>query len=371
MIEVKSSQEVQAFIQMPYSIYEKDLNWVAPLEFERRQFLNPKKNPFFKNGEASLFLACQNGRPVGRISAHIYRPHLDHYQDQTGFFGFFESIEDKGVVKALVGRACEWLQKKGMKKIRGPLNFTMNDEVGILIDGFETRPYFLMNHNPAYYSHLLEGCGLQKAKDLYAWHYEIGGLSEQVLQLAQATRSTPGLILRSLDKKHFDQDVALMIQIFNEAWSQNWGFVPMTDCEVQHMSKNLKPIIDPELAFFAYVEGEPAAMSIALPNINEAIFDLRGKLFPFGWAKLIWRLKKKGLKSARLCLMGIRKPYRGSKLGALSVLMNVEMQRRGTLRGYQAAELSWTLEENEKINKGIEFMGGKKYKTYRIYEKEL
>jgi len=242
--------------------------------------------------------------------------------------------------------------------------------MGTLIEGFDTPPSILMTHNPSYYPSLLEALGLKKIKDVYAWHYDLGALPEQALQLAEATRAHPGLVLRSINMKEFDKEIRLMMTIFNEAWAQNWGFIPLTEEEIGHMAKELKPVIDPEMVFFALVDGDPAAFSICLPNINEAIQDLKGKLFPFGWAKLLWRLKR-GLKSVRLCLMGVRKPYRGSAIGALSVLMNVEMHRRGALRGYKTAELSWTLEDNEKINRGIEFMGGKRYKTYRIYEKEL
>ncbi len=189
-------------------------------------------------------------------------------------------------------------------------------------------------------------------------------------QLAQATREVPGLTLRSINMKNFTEEMRLMMSMYNEAWEQNWGFVPTSEEEILYVAKMLKPIVDPEMAFFAFVNGDPAAFSVCLPNLNEAIRDLNGKLFPFGWAKLLWRLKR-GLRTIRLPLMGIRKPYRGTKVGVLSALMNVEMQERAQRRGYKTAELSWTLEDNDKINKGIELMGGKKYKTYRIYEKEL
>lgn len=369
---VKNRADLKAFIRFPHAIYRKDPNWVAPLELERRQFFNRKKNPFFHHGEAELFLAFKNGETVGRISAQWHRAHLERHKDDCGFFGFFEAVNDKAVAEALVGAAGDWLRARGLKKIRGPFNFMMYDnETGILIDGYDTPPYILMGHNPPYYVSLLESAGFKKAIDTFAWRYKIGELSEQVLQLAEATRRYPGLTLRSIDMKNFDRDLRTMIGIFNEAWAQNRGFVPATEEEIRYIAKSMKPIIDPEMAFFAFVNGDPAAFSICLPNINEAIHDLRGRLFPFGWAKLLWRLKVKRLKSARLCLMGIRKPYRGSALGALSVLMNVEMHRRGLPRGYQAAELGWTLEDNERINKGIAFMGGRRYKTYRIYEKGL
>ena len=370
IVPISNKNFLKAFIRFPNRLYQSDPNWVPPLESERRDFFNPKKNPFFKSGEAQLFLAMENEKCVGRISAHIHRRHLERHKDAAGFFGFFDSAPDKNAATALVEAAADWLRSKGMQKMRGPFNFTVNDEVGVLVDGFDTPPSVMMNHNFPYYGPLLETTGLKKIKDLFAWDYVVGEISEPAKELAEATRAYPGLSIRSFDKKHFDSEIRRMMEMFNEVWSQNWGFVPMTEEEIRHAAKQLKPIIDPHMAFFVFVDNDPAAFSVCIPNINEAIQDLNGKLLPFGFLKLLWRLKR-GLKSARLCLMGIRKPYRGGALGALSVLMNVEIHRRGVQRGYKHAELSWTLEDNERINKGIEFMGGRRYKTYRIYEMPL
>lgn len=370
IVPVSDARLLREFIRFPYQLYQSDPNWVPPLKKERRDFFNPRKNPFFKSGEAQLFLAMDQDRCLGRISAHVSHRHLELYKDAVGFFGFFDALHEPLVAHALVASAKEWLQSKRMQKMRGPFNFTINDEVGVLVEGFETPPSLMMTHNFPYYASLLEGTGLQKIKDLFAWHYTIGDPPEAAKQLAEATREYPGLEIRSFNKKEFDSEILLMMSLFNEVWAQNWGFVPMSEEEIRHAAGQLKQILDPEMALFVFVDKKPAAFSVCLPNINEAIRDLNGKLFPFGFLKLLWRLKK-GLKSARLCLMGIRKPYRGGALGALSVLMNVESHRRGVQRGYQEGELSWTLEENERINKGIEFMGGRRYKTYRIYEKEL
>lgn len=369
--EVTTAKDLKTFLRFPRQIYRQDPNWIAPLEFERKAFLNPKKNPFFRRGEARLFLAYQGSRPVGRISAQIHYGHLERYKDAAGFFGFFEAVNDPAVVQALFERAGRWLAQKGMKKLRGPFNLTMYDnETGTLIDGFDTPPVMMMGHNPPYYASLLEKTGFRKCKDIFAWHYEVNRIPEAALQLAEATRRYPGLTLRSIEMKNFEDEVRLMMRIYNEAWAENFGFVPVGEEEIFYLAKTLKPIVDPEMILFASVNGDPAAFSLGLPNVNEAIRDLKGKLFPFGWAKLLWRLRR-GLKSVRLPLMGIRKPYRGTKVGVLSALMNVEMQLRGQKRGYKTAELSWTLEDNEKINKGIDLMGGRRYKTYRIYEKEL
>lgn len=371
IVPVETDLQLRTFIRFPKQIYRNDPCWVSPLEFERRQFLNPKKNPFFEHGEVELFLAFNNGQPVGRISAQTHHGHLKKYQDACGFFGFFEVVNEGDICVALVEAAQGWLVQRGMKKIRGPFNLTMYDnETGILMEGFDTPPVMMMGHNPRYYPSLLEKVGFQKVKDIFAWHYLLGDIPEVALQLAEATRQYPGLSLRSINMKNFEEEIRLMMNIYNEAWAQNWGFVPATESEIQYVAKMLKPIVDPEMVFFAYVNDDPAAFSVCLPNINEAIRDLDGKLFPFGWAKLLWRLKR-GLSSIRLPLMGIRKPYRGTQVGVLSALMNVEMHQRGIKRGYKTAELSWTLEENEKVNKGIELMGGRRYKTYRIYEKEI
>ncbi len=367
ILPVRNSGQLKQFIRFPNRLYANDPHWICPLEFERKEFFNPQKNPFYRFGEAQLFLALKNGAVVGRISAQVHHRHLDFHKDATGFFGFFDAVEEATVAHALVHAASEWLQAKKMKKMRGPFNFTINDEVGVLVDGFDRPPVVMMTHNFPYYDSLIQTTGLKKIKDLFAWDYVVGAISEQARQLADATREHPGLVLKSFEIKKIDSEIHLMMQLFNEVWSQNWGFVPMTEEEIHHTAKQLKPIIDPEMAFFVFVDGNPAAFSVALPNINEAIRDLKGKLFPLGLPKLLWRLKR-GLKSARLCLMGIRKPYRGGALGALSVLMNVEIHLRGVQRGYRSAELSWTLEDNDRINKGIEFMGGKRYKTYRIYE---
>lgn len=370
--KVENKKGLKAFIRFPSEIYKNDPTWVPPLEFERKDFFNPKKNPFFREGEAVLFLAEREGKPVGRISAQIHHGHLERYNDATGFFGFFESVNEESVALALIEKAKEWLRSKGMKKIRGPFHFLMYDnEAGILIEGFETPPSIMMGYNPPYYKNLMERAGMQKATDTFMWKYSIGDIPEPAMQLDEVTRSYPGLTLRSFNMKKFDEEVRLMMKIFNEAWAENYGFVPATEPELRYVAKMLRPIIDPNVAFFAFVNEDPAAFSVCLPNIHEAIHDLNGRLLPFGWAKLLWRLKVKRLSSIRLCLMGIRKPYRGSKLGALSVLMNTEMHARAAKRGYKTAELGWTLEDNFRINRGIEFMGGKKNKVYRIFEQNL
>ena len=369
VVSVSNARLKNRFIRFPWQIYKADPHWVPPLLLERKQFLNPKKNPFFKSGRAELFLAFRGGACVGRISAHVFSRHNEIHKDKTGFFGFFESVQETEVASVLIRAAENWLRTEGCDRMRGPMSFTINDEVGILIDGFETRPSILMAHNPRYYPALLESCGLEKAKDLYAWDYVAGGRLPPAVEPAEATRATPGLAIRSLNMKNFEADIHLLVKMFNEIWALNWGFVPMTEEEVNHMAKELKPIIDPELTFFATVNDDPAALVLCLPDVNELLSTMNGRLLPFHWMKLAKKIMTRRWGRARMAMLGVRKPYRGAALGALSVLMNVEMHQRGVKRGIQTAELSWTLEDNERVNRGIEFMGGRRYKTYRVYEK--
>lgn len=369
---VVSRRELLDFVKLPWRIYHEDPAWVPPLIQERLDFLNPKKNPFFEHAEVGLFLATRNGKPVGRISAQVDRLHNEIHQDQTGFFGLFESEQDPTTAKALLETAQEWLCKRGMQKIRGPFSFSINEECGLLVKGFEHPPYVLMGHNPAYYPELIEKSGYGKVKDLYCWHYDATRpIPEAPMEIAEEVRKHPGLTIRELDPKNLERDVRILLDVFNAAWANNWGFVPLTEAEVKKAARDFKLILEPKLALIAEVDGKPAAISLALPNLHEAIRDLNGKLFPTGLFKLLYRIKRRKIHSARLMLLGVKQEYRGSVLGGLSVLLYVESHRRGQQIGCRGGELSWTLEDNEKINTGIQFMGGEHYKTYRIYEKVL
>ena len=372
IVPVETRRQLKAFIRLPWSIYRNDPAWVPPLLAERNDILNRKKNPFFEHAQAQYFLAEREGEVIGRISAHIDRLHNQTHQEQTGFFGFFESIDDPEVAKALFDAAAGWLKERGMKAIRGPFSFSINEETGLLVKGFAHPPFILMAHNPPYYPALLERWGFTKLKDLYCWRYDSKGpVPEGPLQVAEEVRKYPGLTIREVGRATIDKDVRILLDVFNSAWSHNWGFVPLTENEIRKAIKDFKLILEPKLALIAEVNGIPAAISLALPNLNEAIRDLNGRLFPFGLVKLLYRLKRKKIRSARLMLLGIKKEFRGSILGGLSVLLYVEKHRRSSELGHWGGELSWTLEDNEKINAGIEFMGGEHYKTYRIYEAPL
>ncbi len=367
---VQSKADLQSFIRVPWLLYKDDPNWVPPLKSNLLSTLDRKKNPFYDHADVTLLLAERSKTLVGRISAHVDQQHNEFHKENIGFFGFFEAA-DQDVANALLDKAASVLTEKGVDAIRGPMSFSSNEEIGLLVDGFEHPPYFMMGHNPAIYKDWLEQAGFAKAKDVFAWKYAVGDIPEHVLQIAENARSMPGLKIRPINMAKMEQEIKIVFGVFNAAWSRNWGYVPFTEAEITEAAKGLKMILDPNLALIAEVDGVPAAISIAFPNLNEAIKDLNGNLFPFGVFKLLYRLKRRKITSARLALLGVRPEFRGSRGMGLSVLLYCEMNKMGALGGYREGELSWTLEDNEKINAGIELMGGQHYKTYRIFEKGL
>lgn len=369
--EVASRRDLEEFIEFPYRVMRGDPAFVPPLRIERRQFLS-RANPFFAHGEATLFLARREGEVVGRVSAHRNFLHEERYQDGAGFFGFFDCEEDEEAARALLDAACDHLRSRGCRVARGPFSFSINDESGVLVEGFEAPPYLMMPHNPPYYDGLLRAAGFQKAKDLLAWSYDpTRPVPEAARMVAEAVREHPGLRIRTVRRWRLREDLGIILRVFNEAWSRNWGFVPLTEAEIAHAAAQMRWFLEPELALIAEVDGRPAAISLAIPNLNEALVGLDGRLFPFGWIRLLWRLKVRRPRTARLMLLGVLPEFRGSALGGLSVLLYVEEHVRGQRLGLRGGELSWTLEDNAKINTGIEMMGGTVYKRYRVYEKRI
>lgn len=364
--------DLDDFLMAGRVVFAGDPAWVPPLEFDLKARLSPGKNPFFERGEVALFTARRNGRLVGRISAQIDHEHLRLHGDKTGFFGFFDTIDDPEVGQALVDAAAAWLERRGMERMRGPLSLNMNEEIGVLIDGHEHPPAVLMGHSRDWQDRVALSTGLEKAKDLYAWRFEVGKIPKRALRAWEAVKKMPEVTLRSVEPKRMHEELAAIMRIFNDAWQENWGFVPATDAEVKKTGEELRLILDQDLAYIAEVNGKPAAICIALPNLNEVIRDFDGKLGPVQLAKLLWRLKVKRPKSGRLMMLGISAELRGvKKYGGLSHAMYVEIAKRGEANGYEWGELSWTLEDNAPVNVGIKSMGAKVYKTYRVYEKEL
>ncbi len=372
IVERPFGVDTQRFLDVARAVYRDDPKMVIPLDMDMGDRFNPKKNPFFEHAEGTTFIAVKNGKDVGRCTAQIDKEHIARYADATGFFGFLDTIDDPEVVKALLDASAEWLTARGMKRMRGPLSLSINEELGVLVEGFDTPPAIMMPHHLPYQAGLIEKAGLVKEKDFFAWRYDVGEPPPRARRAHDDILKIPGLRIRTLDKSQMERDTRIVMEIFNDAWQDNWGFVPMTEGELKKMAADLKMILVPDLALVAEVDGEVAAISVALPNINEMIGDLDGKLFPFGFAKLLYRLKVKGPTSARLIILGIKKKFRiQKKFGGLSAALYVEMNDRGKRLGMKWGELSWTLEDNHPVNLGIKMMGGKVYKRYRVYVRDL
>jgi hypothetical protein len=368
--ETKIGGKLTDFLNVVDYIYRGDPNYVRPLDMEMKDRLSPK-NPFFEHAEGCIFTAYRNGWCVGRVTAQIDREHLTRYKDDVGCFGFLDTIDDEEVAKALLDAAGTWLRARGMKRIRGPLSLSVNDEMGCLVDGFDTPPMIMMQHHRAYQGGLIEKAGFTKLKDAFAWRYTVGDLPPRARRAHDEVEAMPEIKSRHVDMKNLDADLRIIMDVYNDAWSDNWGFVKLTERELSKMAADLKLIAVPELSYITEIDGEPAAVALALPNLNELIADMKGKLM-FNLPKLLWRLKVVGPHSARLIILGIRKKYRNQrKYAAISAYLYAKMNAAGKNLGLSWGELSWTLEDNAPVNAGIKLMGGKIYKTYRIFEKEL
>jgi len=367
---VEGKNYLNEFIRLPWSLYKDDPNWIPPLVLERRMQLSPK-NPYFEHAKFCSWITYRAGKPVGRISAQIDRLHIDRYQDATGFFGMLEAEDNSLTFRTLLGTAETWLHNQGMQRISGPFNLSINQELGLLVDGFDTPPSLMMGHARPYYADRIEEDGYQKEKDLLA--YIINTDSKMTATAKRIIARTKDRIhIRRLQKSNFVNELEIIRNIFNDAWSQNWGFIPWTEAEFEHLGKDLKMLADEELVKIAEVDGKPAAFIVVLPNINEIIRDLNGRLLPFGWLKMLWRLKVKHPKSARIPMMGVCSQYHDSLMGAaLAFGVIFDTQQPIIKRGIKEVELSWILEDNAGMRKIIESTSGRVYKTYRIYSKQL
>lgn len=363
----------QAFLDLPFRLYADDRNYVPQLYLERFEHLDPKKNPYFQHAEVQLFLAERGGRTVGRISAQLCKLRSARYADGVGQFGFIEAEDDPEIFAALLGAAAQWLKSRGATRLQGPFSFSINDEMGLLIDGFDTPPSMMMGHARRYYGARLEEQGLAKAKDVIAYHYDdASGLPRTLAVAADKAKTDPNIVVRPLNKKNLMKELEIIVAISNDAWSENWGFVPWTQEEMVALGNNLKMLVTGDYIAITEYKGEPAAMAITLPNINEWISDLNGRLLPFGWAKLAYRLLARPPRSVRMPLMGVRKKFHNSAIGAaLGMAAIARVRDYHIRRGTEAGELSWILEDNTRMRHMIELLGGKPYKTYRIYEKPI
>jgi GNAT superfamily N-acetyltransferase len=367
---VQTKGELMKFIKLPWQIYAHDSHWVPPLIVERKEFLDPSKNPFFQHADVILYLAKKGGETLGRIAGIVNHNHIKTHNEKAGFFGLFECVNDQDVATALLDSVRDWLKSKGMEIIRGPANFSSNEDWGFLLEGFDSPPVIMMPYNPPYYLELVEGYGMSKAKDLYAYFIdETLPTPPRVVRMAENIRKKEGITIRSLDLKRFDREVREIKQIYNSAWIKNWGFIPMTDEEFEHLAKSLKQIVDPHMVFIAEVDGKPAGFSLALPDFNQVLAKLNGRLLPFGILKLLWHTKiRNKIDGVRIITMGVVPEYQ--KRG-IDTVFYVETYNVGVKRGYKWAEMSWILEDNTLMNRMLELLGAKLYKKYRIYETKI
>jgi GNAT superfamily N-acetyltransferase len=377
IIPVTTQRQRREFAKFPWHIYRHDPNWVAPIFMDHLALLTPGKHPFWEHADQQLFLAMRGEEIVGTISAHVNRRHNEIHGDKVGFFGFFEVIEDYAVAQALLNAAEDWLREQGMEAIRGPENPSQNEEVGLLVDGFDRPRVVMMTYNPRYYQDLIEGAGFKKAQDLYAWlirtsifDHNVEKLPRKFLDVAEQARSREDLVVRTLDMKHFDDDVETAKTIYNGAWEKNWGFVPFTEPEIEHLAQELKMILDPDLIYIAHVDGKPAGISLGIPDVYQAMLKARPQpnvwSLPLTLLKFLWYRRK--IDTFRLMIMGVLPEYRTMGIDAL---FYVETARSSFAKGYEYCEMSWILESNDMMNRIIERLGGHIYKTYRIYEKPL
>jgi hypothetical protein len=366
-------KDTRDFVQVAFEIFRGDPAWVAPLHMVMDEKLHPKKDPFYAHAEVALFTARKDGKLVGRVSATVDQAWLGLYHDDTGHIGYFDTIDDLEVAKALLDRAEAWLRERKMKRVNGPMSFNANQEIGLLVDGFEHPPQLDMAHSRPWQGKLIEACGYVKEKDLFAWRYGVElEHTKRSLKAWEEVLAMPEVTLRSVRKSQMRAELDTIMSLYNETWSGKWGYVPISTAEIDKMAKDMSLVLDPEIAFIADIDGKPAGMCVMIPNLNEAIADLHGSLFPFGWIKMLWRTQVNHPKSARLILLGVREDIRKKKrYGGLSTAMYVEVSTRGRKKGYEWAELGWTREDDAPINLGIRAMGAKVYKTYRVYEKRL
>ncbi len=370
---VTTQRELEAFIRFQFHLYRDDPFWVPPLLSERRDHFSTEKNPFFAHATAQLWVAKRGDEIVGRIAAIDDEIHRQVWNDNLGFFGEFEAVNDQAVAQALLEAASHWLGVRGRTAMRGPMNLNINDECGLLVDGFDGRPVVMMPYNPPYYAPLLEAYGLTKAKDLYAYKVDVArfgpdleNLPARVKRVAKTAQERYGIRVRKLVRKRLDEEVDLIKPIYREAWAQNWGAVPMTDAEFDHLAHDLAMIVDDDLCYLAFDGDRPIGCSITLPDLNQIAVKMKGRLFPFGWYHYLFG--RRNITGLRVLIMGVLQEYR---LKGVEALFYQETCRVAVKKGFEWAEMSWILEDNYNVRRGIEMMGGEIYRTYRIYEKPI
>ncbi len=364
---IQHPRDTGRFVKAWWRVYRDDPQWVPPLISERKRFFDPRKNPYFEGAEIQSFIATRDGEAVGTISATIDGSYQEH-EPGVGFFGFFEFIEDLEVARSLFAAACDWLRSRGMSSVVGPFNLNTNHEFGLLVDGFDTAPYIANPHNSAYFAKFYEELGLSKIMDWYAYRIDPeGGKVARMRQVADRFLSRhPEVTIRNLDTKNFDADAALLHEIYDDAWEHNWGHVRVSASEFSYLAGNLKSILDPSLCFVAEVGGQPAAISVTLPDYNQVVKQVNGRLFPTGWWKIL--RERRRIDAVRIFMLGVKQEFQRLPLGAPLYCRTWE---RGLALGVREAEASLILETNTRMRRAVERMGGTIYKTYRNYQYSL
>jgi hypothetical protein len=370
---VRTRRELKRFVKVPFRLHRDSPQWVPPLVFERMEFLDRKKNPYFEHAEAEYFLAERDGEQVGRISAQVDERWDEFQGGSDAMFGFFESEDDAETAKALLDAAADWARDRGRARLLGPMDFTTNDEVGILVDGYELRPMILEPWHPPHYKELVEGRGFGKAMDVLMWELQLGELKEgkrfdpSIHAAASKALGEEGIVIRNMRKREMANEVRRFMDVYNEAWGDNWGFVPITDAEVEFQAKNLKQVLDEDWAYIAEKDGEVIGAACTLPDINQVLAKLNGRLLPFGWLKFL--LGKRRIDRLRVFALGVKHTYQHSGVAAGLYLKHLEAANKpGAITG---GEMGWILETNGPMNRAMEGMGGKVVKRYRIYERSL
>ena len=370
---VLTKRDRTAFVDLAWDVYKDDPAWVPPLKSEVHGLIDPKQNPWFGHARAALWLATRDGKPVGRISAQVDQLVLEHMGAGLGQWGMFEALDGEAAA-LLIATAEDWLRAQGMTRAMGPISLSIWDEPGLLIKGFEQPPTVMMGHHRPEYQGWIEAAGYAKAKDLLTFELDIRpDMGPLMARLVSATERNPRIRIRRVDKSKFDGEARVILNLLNDAWSSNWGFVPLTEAEIAYAGKKLKPIIYEDLVRIAELDGEPVAFMITIPDINALTADLNGELFPFGWAKLLWRLRKPRTARVRVPLMGVAKKLHGTRLASQLAFTLIEHIRRACVGDYGVThgEFGWVLEDNQGMLSIAELPGAEVNKVYRIYEKQL
>ena len=371
IVPVKTKKDLNKFIKLPFKLYKRDPYWVPPLIMDQKNFFDPGKNPYFEHSEVQLFLAYKDNKLAGRISVHTNTQHNKTHKDKVGFFGFFEAVNDQEVADSLFSTASEWLKERGLETMRGPMNFSVNDECALLISPFDSSPMVMMPYNPEYYKTLYENAGLKKTMDLFAYHSDLRNPPERLAKLAEKIEKRGKFIVRALttkSKKTLKDNIALIFHIYEEAWKDNWGYVPMSSKEFVHLVESVLPIIRPEFVFIAEVDGKSVGFSVTLPDYNYILKKINGRLFPFGW--LIFILYKNKIPGLRVPIMGVLDEYKNRGIDVVFYHRSFKTAYEHK-NPYTDGEMSWVLETNKMMNRISKSLSAKLYKTYRIYDKKI